>query len=375
MIAIEILFGFYFLFILLLIVGWRKMQRAGLPDSPARISVSILTPFRNEAENLPLLLSSLQKLKYPSDKLEVILIDDHSTDSSRDVINNFLERNSYLNFRIIESTRQGKKHALNSAIASARGEVILTTDADCLMGDKWVSAMSAPFVQQSVNMVVGSVRIESNNTFWSSMQQLEFSSLVGTSGATLSFHVPSMCNGANLAFRKSTFLLVGGYESNIDIASGDDEFLMRKFARISKQSIIFNSDSSSIVSTHALKSVSQFIQQRIRWAGKWKYSKNLFNRMLAIGIFAFHSSVIALYLLSVLNPTELLIPVSLLTGKLFTELAFLFSVSRWLRTNWSWPSFLIWQFAYPFYALYIGTLSLFSGYKWKDREYPAFAES
>jgi hypothetical protein len=97
--------------------------------------------------------------------------------------------------------------------------------------------------------------------------------------------------------------------------------------------------------------------------------------MLAIGIFAFHSSVIALYLLSVLNPTELLIPGSLLTGKLFTELAFLFSVSRWLRTNWSWPSFLIWQFAYPFYALYIGTLSLFSGYKWKDREYPAFAES
>ena len=375
MIVIEVLFGIYIVALAILLMGWRKMEnKTEVFTTPVNFSATILVPFRNEEQSLPKLLASLVSQKYTGN-WEVILINDHSDDSSVNVVQRFIESHRFASMVLTDASSEGKKHALNAGIALAKGEIIITTDADCVMGPNWLQSMVDAFAHDQVNMVAGPVRIKSDKSFWSQMQQLEFASVIGTSGATLAYNLPTMCNGANLAFRKSIFFQVGGYESNFDIASGDDEFLLKKIRSLSDRGIVFNFNRSSIVTTSALPSLRSFVSQRIRWAGKWKFSDDLLTKVLAVGVFGFHLAVLALVMVLILDPTNFEIPALLLIGKITVELVFLRKVSSWLNNKWSWLTFLAWQLLYPFYSLFIGVASLISGYTWKNRRYHAFAGS
>ena len=142
-------------------------------------------------------------------------------------------------------------------------------------------------------MVFGGVKLE-GSSFFSALQSHEFLSLIGTGAATLWYGLPSMCNGANLAFRKAIFFEVGGYANNLHIPSGDDEFLMRKIFQLFPEGIQFVSDSDAVVSTPASLALKEFVHQRVRWAGKWKHNVSSWNAVVAIFIFCFQLSVLML---------------------------------------------------------------------------------
>ena len=331
-------------------------------------TLSVIVPFRNEELNISQLLSDLFAQQYPTEKFEILLVNDHSEDQSMLKAEEVINTSSFSNCIFIQPAKFGKKAAITEGVKHATGNVIVTVDADCRVGADWLKSINAMFVDENVKMVFGPVRIESGNSIFSNMQSIEFSSLIGSGAASMAYGIPIMCNGANLAFRKEIFDKVSGYEGNTQIASGDDEFLMRKIARNFPSGIKFNNYKQGVVSTNPQSSLSEFTAQRIRWAGKWRAYQDVKSKILAVFIFSFHVLVLSLPFFVLRGKFPLLFISVLILGKAFIEYKFLHLVTRWLGIRWHWPAFILLQITYSLYAVVTGLAALFVKPMWKGRK-------
>jgi poly-beta-1,6-N-acetyl-D-glucosamine synthase len=365
-----IVFGIYFVLVLLLLSGWQVAL--GKSDQKSSIErqhkVSVVVPFRNEEGNLARLLEGLLHQSYSLDSHELIFVDDHSTDQSNSFLSSICAKHSRVKLLHLTADQQGKKKALDLGIAFASGEIIVTTDADCMVSKDWLTIINTEFQHEQTMMAIGAVKIEAGSPFFSQLQAMEFASLIGSTVATLNYGFPTMCNGANLAFRKSAFVAVNGYEGNFDIPSGDDEFLMKKVANRFKRSVSFISEANSVVSTQAHLTLSRFFHQRIRWAGKWKFNQSVSSKILAIFIFVFQFSYLALLLSILINFIPFKVAGSLMLAKLLLEFLFLNSVTLFLRQPWRWRAFFGLQFLYPVYVLWVALRTETSNFEWKGRQ-------
>ena len=348
-----------------LITGWIKTMAQPVPGITKEKFISVVIPFRNEENTIGLLIHDLQRQQYPHDKFEVILINDHSEDNSVSNINEFLR--GPISAKVMNNADHGKKAALAKGIRHAVGTIIITTDADCRVKPGWLRSVNNSFPDDSIKMTFGPVRIEADQTVFSKMQAIEFSSLIGSGASTAAFGFPTLCNGANLAFTKEAFTETGGYSGNEHIASGDDEFLMRKIEARYSDAIRFNHNPDSIVTTLGQKTLQSFLAQRLRWAGKWKYHDGTNSKFLAVCIFLFHVSVIILPFFVLMGDISVYIMLGLLAAKAAVEFFFLYRVSRWLGVPWHWFAFLFLQVMYPVYAVGVAVVSLFKKPAWKGR--------
>ena len=371
-IAIQALFFLYFLFVIILLIGWRRAASL----APSQVSVrerlpfiTVIVPFRNESLHIQSLLNTLIRQTYPQDRMEVILADDHSEDQSGAIAKEWIRTHNAGQFKLIQLPEklQGKKSAITEAIRLAKGEWVVTTDADCTVQPGWLVAM-AKYIDGRNEMVCGPVRLEAGNTFFGSLQSLEFASLIGTGASTLALGMPTMCNGANLAFRKKAFEKVGGYEGNCDIASGDDEFLLRKIYARNPKGVKFSAFPESIVTAKALASVGDFFHQRVRWASKWKKHRLGVQTLVAPFIFLFHCAVVAVPVLGLTGRLTLAEIAILLGGKLIFEFMFLARVNKFLNTPFNAISLLALQIVYPLYVVLFGISANVSGTYWKGRK-------
>lgn len=360
-----LIFLSYFVAVFGLITGWIKAMSLPIPGFAKERFISIIIPFRNEENTIGKLISDLQEQEYPHDKFEVILINDHSEDHSVSVINEYLR--GPISAKLMNNAAHGKKSALAKGIRHAVGTLIITTDADCRVKPGWLRSINNSFTDDSVKMTFGPVKIETDHTVFSKMQAIEFSSLIGSGASTAAFGFPTLCNGANLAFTKDAFTQTGGYDGNEHIASGDDEFLMRKIEAQYPDAIRFNHNPDSIVTTLGQKTVNSFLAQRVRWAGKWKHHDGTNSKLLAIYVFLFHLSVMVLPFFVLIGDISVYIMLGLLTAKALVEFFFLYRVSRWLGVSWHWFSFLFLQFLYPLYAVGVAMVGLFKKPAWKGR--------
>jgi hypothetical protein len=194
---------------------------------------------------------------------------------------------------------------------------------------------------------------------------MEFASLIGSGAATAALGAPTMCNGANMAFRKKVFSEVKGYDGNLSIPSGDDEFLMRKIHKRYPDGIMFMNSDETVVTTMAQPDLHSFVNQRIRWASKWRHNSSLWSQMLAVAVIIFQLAFIANWFF-IFTPM-ILQSLFYMTVKMILEAAFLLQVCRFLGTRWKWLSFLSLQFIYPFYVPAIGIASFFRPFEWKHR--------
>ena len=355
----------YVLTISWLIYGFTKINSFKYTGLPPKISFTIIVPFRNEEDNLLTLIESLRKLDYPEDQFEILLIDDQSNDNS---LSKAKQLTDHLpNFKIISIRSAGKKLAIAQGIELSKGEIIITTDADCELPADWLRSVNSQFQNQSIQMIAGAVAIRTDKTFFSKLQAVEFSSLIGSAAATLALGFPTMCNGANLSYRKKAFMEVHGFLGNEQIASGDDEFLMQKIVKkFGTASVKFLMDSNAVVTTHPQFFLKDFLAQRIRWAGKWKHNLNWTAKTLAVFVLLFQLSwlmALAFLFFQPSNNTILL----LLVVKMLLEGFFLFGVFRFMRQKFSVSAFLFLQLTYPFYVIAVGILSTFITVSWKGR--------
>lgn len=331
--------------------------------------VSVVIAVRNEEASIFPLLTSLRFQDFPHDRFEVIFVDDHSTDHTLQLLSGWITDNPHIQCSTIFSTGHGKKQALTDGIQKAKGEIILTTDADCVLPTDWISHMVMSFYHDTT-MVIGLVKIQQDKHIFSKLQAIEFNSVIGSGIALHSLGFPVMCNGASLAFRKESFELVKGYEDNLHIPSGDDEFLMRKLIKRFPGSIQSIHWPSVVVVTRSQPSLKRFIHQRLRWAGKWKANDSFKAKLLALFILIFQiSSIMAFGLL--FTGINLAGIGALLGVKFLLEGYFLFLVSRTSRQSFSISAFIILQLIYPFYVVIIGILSQLVDYEWKGRFKPS----
>ena len=367
LIYLIIIFSIYFGFLSACIVGWQKFARQpGSRKTRQNEFVSVVIAVRNEATSIAPLLASLRFQDFPHSNFEIIFVDDHSTDHTIQIILDYLKDNPHMKGSYFHSPNQGKKLALTVGIQRAQGEIILTTDADCVLPTDWISKMIMSF-DADTSMVIGLVKIHEEKSLFSKLQALEFNSVIGSGMALHSLGFPVMCNGASLAFRKKSFDVVDGYEGNLHVPSGDDEFLMRKLNERFPGTIQTIHWPSVVVATTPQPSLKSFIHQRLRWAGKWRANDSLTTKVLALYIFIFQATCIVAF--GLLFTTKYLVGVSaLMSMKLLLEGYFLFKVSRTLHQHFSIPILLLLQLVYPFYVLIIGIFSQLVDYEWKGRK-------
>ncbi len=362
--VLGLLFFIYLLLVTALLVGWNNaLKKKTFSVVLQEPFLSIVIPIRNEGKGIVGLLKDIRKQSHQN--FEVILVNDHSKDNTVDVVVPFTLQDD--RFKLLNSVGEGKKAALTLGIYASRGEIIITTDGDCRVNEGWLASLSQFFQAGKIKMVFGGVKIE-GHTFFSKIQAHEFLSLIGSAAATWSLGFPTMCNGANLAFRKSAFMEVGGYEGNFHIPSGDDEFLMRKIFHRYSQGVVFANVADAVVATSGAVSMNQFIHQRIRWAGKWKHNMSVLNSVLAIFIFCFQAVVILLPIGMMVGWIDLELGILLIVAKIFAELIFLKKVSTLLQVPWNWTAFALVQVVYPMYVVFIGLAANFWSFEWKGRK-------
>lgn len=349
-----------------MIIRWPRVL-PGQVELEMAVRVSVVVAMRNEAANIPRLLVALQRQVYDKARWEIILVDDHSTDDTVQIAKEALAR-SAVQCHLVQAAGQGKKAALREGIAFASGDIILTTDADCDMGPRWVHAHACYFAAPTTQLVSGGVRIAVHN-FFSACQALEFSSLIGTGAASLTMGHPTMANGANLAFRKAAFERVDGYAGNEHIPSGDDEFLLRKIHAHFPAGVFFNAHEEAVVTTQPASSVTAFLQQRIRWASKWRLHGDIGSLLLPVLVVLLNLMWLMVGVGMIAGWISLPAGVVLLLLKVIPDIIFLRTVGNTLRQRWRWGIFLVCELLYPVYAMVVGVMALQGRYQWKDRPY------
>ncbi len=237
-----------------------------LPDAPVRV----LVPMRNEADNIRACIDGLcQQQVWPKADVQLIVIDDHSTDDSRHLATTALEACPFP-AQVLQLPEEyvGKKAALAYAILQQPEDaIILTTDADCTHPSDWIKTIASSFEAQT-QVVCAPVRLIGSSVF-AQWQQLEFSGLMALTAGHIRMGLPSLANGANFGFRKSAYTTVEGYNAAREVASGDDMLLMHKIsAQFGAQAVQFVDAPKATVSTPAEPTLHAFWRQRLRWVSK-----------------------------------------------------------------------------------------------------------
>lgn len=367
----------YFLMVMYYFAGWLRLKRPAADDNTLADNklpfVSIVVATRNESENIKACLESIFKQNYPAHLFEVVMVDDYSTDPTirfaREIDKpNLLVLNLMQYLRDPGEYSPNKKKALALGIKNTKGELIITTDGDCVVGENWLSSMVSYYRQNEFKMLTGPVMVKP--AYWplQIFQQLDVMSMIGITGATIRSNFPTMCNGANLMYAKKTFLEVEGFKGNHDIPTGDDIFLMQKINERYPNSIGFVKNYEACVFTKPEKGLGKFISQRIRWISKSSRFSNFKVTLTLYFAYLFNLLIIVDGAFALQLTDMVWLPLAVAGGtKLFADLLFNIPVTIFFR---KWYMLLLLPFIDVFHVLYvvfIGPLSLRGKYRWRDR--------
>ncbi|QKG55736.1 glycosyltransferase [Hymenobacter sp. BRD128] len=331
----------------------------------------MLIAARDEAAALPRLLAALRQQTLAPHFFEVLVADDHSADGTAALVQ-AAARQLPFSLRLISLPpgASGKKAALAAAEAQARASWVVCTDADCRPAPGWLAAYAGLLQAQfGLHFVSGPVRLTPGGAWFDGVLGLEFAGLVGVGGACLARGRPTMCNGANLAFRRATFHEVGGYADNAGLASGDDEFLLHKIHQRYPAGVRFLAQSGAVVDTPAPATLRALLRQRVRWASKWPHYRPAAPRQLALLVLGANVSLALGLALALVWPALWLTVAAAWALKLGADTWLLWPVLGLLRRR-RWLAWLLpLQLLYAPYALAVGLAGQRAqGYRWKGRQ-------
>ncbi len=360
---------FYSAFVLKIYFGLSKLKKSNSKNIPDEF-VSVLIPFRNEEENILKNLNYIQNQKFPENKFEVIYINDSSTDKSYEILNDNINQNNIkiLNYENERNSFAGKKRLLEYGIENAKGEIIVTTDADCFFGEDWLSNLVSELDDQT-GFVAGPVEFIDGNSIFSKIQRLEFSSLIISGAGLIGADSPTICNAANLAYRKKLYQEVKGFKDHLNISSGDDDFLMQKIWKDTNYEVRFCSRKEAIVKTNSNKTLNDFFHQRTRWASKGLFYKNIKLIITLILIYFFYLGILAQLVLgiTVSNVFFISLIVSLIVKFIFEYRTLKRGFSLIFKSN-KIEHFFLTEFFQIFYIIFAGFFGILGNYNWKGRK-------
>ena len=343
-------------------IGWAKNKATGVSNFHPKVSVIIA--LRNEEAHVLNLLSELKKQVYPINSLEFILVNDHSTDSTLEL----LENSAIDNLRIVNMPEGmfGKKSAISFAMSKAVGEIIVASDADCSFSPLWVHTMVAYFANKNIKLVSGPVSYHKQKGIFLEFQTLEFISLIGSGAGAIGVKNAIFCNGANMAYRKVDFLELNNFE-NDEAVSGDDVFFLHSLKEKCKDAIIFAKDENAIVFTDAVQSAKGFINQRKRWTSKTSEYKDLASIYASFLVLFTNLSLVLLFVGSLYSGAYFQLFLLFYALKFVVDCLLLIPVLSFLKRTELIKWILPFELFYAIYIVLIVILSFTKSFEWKER--------
>ena len=262
LIFLIIMIGYFFQSVIFIIGARKSFPKLSEHKLP---TATIIIAARNEEDKILRTLESLNKLEYPEGKLQIIIVDDQSTDRTPQIIDYFIkDKNRFEKITTEEHHTKliGKMRALAYAIKEAKGEVILTTDADCEVKPLWAKTVCS-YYQDDVAIVTGVTTQVAKNWF-GGMQAIDFVYLLTAGAGTTNLNVPVSCIGNNMSYRKSAYDEVGGYEK-LPYSVTEDFTLMNAIYNLKKYKVIFPVDDQTLVTSIPCRSLKSLIRQKKRW--------------------------------------------------------------------------------------------------------------
>lgn len=344
------------------------------PGITALTSFSIIIPARNEENGIEHCIRSVLNNEYPQALTELIVVNDHSTDGTAEIVERLqleypnlklLHLSAYLDGNPVNAY---KKKAIEIAISKSKGDWIITTDADCNAPAQWLRLYDAYIQQHKPVFVAAPVMFTHTKGILSLFQLLDFMSLQGITAAAVSAGYHTMCNGANLAYRKDTFYEVGQFKGIDELASGDDMLLMYKMKKKYPGKLAYLFNPGAIVTTEPMHNWSSFINQRIRWASKAdRYDDKSVFRILAL-VYAVNFLMLILLPVNLFVTGEIAHWLTLILIKTVVELSFMRPVARFYQQQDVLLYFPLMQPLHLFYTVVAGWLGKFGTYRWKGRK-------
>lgn len=359
----------YLIFILWMIIGWYHIPVFNpSKNKNPNTKITVIIVARNEENNIPRLFQSLKNQTLSKTNFEVILVDDHSEDATVSIANEWKEDHFTVLKQAENVTFLHKKQAIEQAIEAAQNDVIVLTDADCWMHKDWLMNFAVYFDENCPKAVLAPVQFSSHKSFFRQYQEMEFASLMATTASFVGLKKPLMANGANIAFLKSAFREVNGYQGE-NTTSGDDVFLIHKLKeKFGSNAIHFLKNKSSVLFTEAQATLKDFVQQRIRWTSKNKHYKDAATLAVGFYIYGINLFILLSWIFVAFKPSAywLLLPfgMKIVTDFIYFAIYFKFSKQYHLLKY-----YLPIQILNTIYVVAIVFLSAFSSYEWKGRKW------
>ena len=358
------------------------------PDYPllGPVFVEVIVPFRNEATNLPRLLKSLRQLDYPTGQYRVTLVDDHSEDAGPDWLADHgidpqpsapahRAPSEFQLYRLADypeelNARAHKKSALALAIRRSSADLIVTTDADCVLHPNTLHKLVSAY-RAGNQVLLGSVRTARARSYSEGFQALDIAAFQWLTEVTSEWGRPALANGACFAFDRGLFNEVGGYAGVDHLPSGDDVLLLHKFNQLEprpRTAYVLPIKAGALVTTEPVPGWRAVWRQRLRWAGK---AGNYANPLLSVaqaGMYLLCLAILGGLVASIFIP-QLLLPMLIVWGvKAIIDGVLLARMTRRLGQGRAMWWYLPVQLIYPAYIVAVGTAALL-GIKagWKGR--------
>ncbi|MFC1556373.1 glycosyltransferase [candidate division KSB1 bacterium] len=328
--------------------------------------VSVVIPARNEEDTIERCLVSVAGIDYPDEKLQIIVVDDHSEDDTSSICESISGK--FADFTLIRLSElpgagRGKIAALEHGYREARGEIVVQTDADCIVPDQWLRSLTGRF-DRDTGIVGGLTILESagtGNACFTQVQSLDWTYLLSVGAGANALGFPLSCIGNNLAVRKAAYESVGGYES-ISFSVTEDFALFKEITRKGWKSR-FTVNENSLVRSRPPGTLRDLFRQRWRWAtGGIKLAGP--GIILLAASFLVHCAMVCSILLGI--PPA--IWVLCLAATCACDLLFLYSASNKIKRKKLLIYFPLFELYYYLYTIIIGLLIPFRiPVTWKNR--------
>jgi cellulose synthase/poly-beta-1,6-N-acetylglucosamine synthase-like glycosyltransferase len=362
--------------ILIYSVSWKQIKFFLPASKENKTFNSVVVAVRNEEKNILQCLDHLAKQNYPSHLFEIIIANDFSEDNTQKIVETFIESNKHLNirlvnlFEILKGNAGSKKQAIAEGVKQSKGELIVTTDADCIMNTNWLKSIADYYETHEPYMICGPVVFSENNLF-DKIQSLEFMSLIGIGAAAIQSRYPLMCNAANLAFKREIFFETGRADLKNEPSSGDDTFLMFAIRSKYNNKIAFLKSTDAIVTTQPQFFIKEFFNQRIRWISKVKNYSNYYVQLIGLMFFLFNMMILLSGITLLVSKTFLDIFLTGITVKFLIDFVFMKQVTGFFKKQNLLLLFILAEVLHVFYLVIISVLVFSKRYEWKKRNIKA----
>ena len=328
--------------------------------------VSVIVACRNESENIERCINALAKTEYPAGLLEIILVNDNSTDDTLEKMSLAAKGNPV--FKIINTEAKesgnlkGKANALDMAIKICTGDYIVSTDADCEVGPYWVRETVKYFIENTA-MVCGFTKIKPEKGIFSKLQNLDWMYLLTLASASSGLNMILSCLGNNLSYSKKAYMEIGGY-TGINFSVTEDLALMRKLNSDKRFKVVYPVNNHCIVETLPCRSIPELMSQKRRWF-RGGTGINLLGYLIGFELFS-----VNFLLLSGFIFLDLKIYLLLIILKTLSELLLINKVLFTFKLQYLYKYYIIFIFYFAAYGLFL-PLSFITGkkIKWKGREF------